>query len=99
MTIVTMPDKLTLPLRPLRRQKPNREDDLAIKIAQINAQRGSFRNVTEAGLLAEIEAARAAGKSEADLAAEAKARVNEDEDEKRAEKLIKSRLEISQFAM
>ncbi|WEW59203.1 RNA polymerase II mediator complex subunit [Emydomyces testavorans] len=90
-----MPRSFTLPLRPLREQD-NRKDDLAIKIAQINAQRGSFRNVTEAGLRAEIEAARAAGKREAETA---DVETGEDEEQNKAEKLFKSRLEISQFAM
>ncbi|KMP07084.1 hypothetical protein CIRG_06765 [Coccidioides immitis RMSCC 2394] len=90
-----MSNSFTLPLRPAR-QKANREDDLAVKIAQINAQKGSFRDVTEASLLAEIEAARAVGDGEAEAV---DVKTGEDEEENREEKLFKSRLEISQFAM
>ncbi|EEP77945.1 predicted protein [Uncinocarpus reesii 1704] len=90
-----MSERLTLPLRPTQ-QRAHREDDLAIKIAQINAQRGSFRDVTEASLLAEIEAARTAGENEDE---EVDMRKSEDEEQNREEKLFRSRLEISQFAM
>ncbi|KAL1851464.1 RNA polymerase II mediator complex subunit [Paecilomyces lecythidis] len=50
-----MSNSFTLPLRPAV-EKAAREDALPIRIAQINAQRGSFRNVTEESLQAEIEA-------------------------------------------
>ncbi|KAI5309756.1 RNA polymerase II mediator complex subunit [Ascosphaera atra] len=64
-----MSGSLTLPLRPLSRRKKQQtptdanapdydQHDLALQIAQINAQRGSFRNVTEAALKEEIEQAK-----------------------------------------
>ncbi|KAI1942708.1 RNA polymerase II mediator complex subunit [Ophidiomyces ophidiicola] len=90
-----MTESFTLPLRSLR-QKQKPEDDLAIKIAQINAQRGSFRNVTEASLLAEIEAAR---NVEEDAVGSSAAEALEEDEQSREEKLFKCRAEISQFAM
>lgn len=46
---------LLLPLRPPSAKKPS-ADSLQFQIHQINAQRGSFRNITEDSLREEIEA-------------------------------------------
>ncbi|KAB8264662.1 mediator of RNA polymerase II transcription subunit 17 [Aspergillus pseudonomiae] len=50
-----MSDSFNLPLRPLT-EKRERPDPLPVEIAQINAQYGSFRDVTEDSLRAKIEA-------------------------------------------
>jgi mediator of RNA polymerase II transcription subunit 17 len=50
-----MSESFSLPLRPLT-EKPERPDRLPVEIAQINAQYGSFREVTEDSLRAKIEA-------------------------------------------
>ncbi|KAL1954713.1 hypothetical protein VTO42DRAFT_766 [Malbranchea cinnamomea] len=93
-----MSDSFTLPLRPLR-PKPEKKDTLALQIAQINAQRGSFRNVTEAGLLAEIEALRAAGRDPDDPNEALLQKQDEDKEVNRQKQLFKSRAEILEFAM
>jgi mediator of RNA polymerase II transcription subunit 17 len=48
-----MADPLLLPLRPSVVTSPTK-DSLQVRIAQINKQKGAFRYVTEASLLAEI---------------------------------------------
>ena len=88
-----------LPLRP-QKAKGSKKDNLPIRIAQINAQRGSFRNITEQSLQEEINAQKEKSK-----------RGDEDEDEKfneenknevdateRHDLLYKKRAEIIQFA-
>ncbi|KAL3443781.1 RNA polymerase II mediator complex component SRB4 [Aspergillus insuetus] len=91
-----MADSFTLPLRPVI-EKRDRPDSLPLDIAQINAQWGSFRELSEASLREKIEADK-----DKDLWAE------EDEVEKetadldtseRMEQLYKRRAEIIQFAL
>lgn len=88
---------LSLPLRPVRKA-PEKKDDLPLRIAQINAQRGGFRNVTEAGLQAEIDALRAAGRDPSDPEESLDEKTG-DEEANRQEELFKSRAEILDFAM
>ncbi|KAK2753325.1 RNA polymerase II mediator complex subunit [Onygenales sp. PD_40] len=90
-----MSDSFTLPLRP-HGQKSAEPDALPIRIAQINAQRGSFRNVSEQSLQEEIDARRAAGR-DADETDEAEAQDAKPAD--RLEQLYKSRGEIVDFAI
>ncbi|OAX84339.1 hypothetical protein ACJ72_01282 [Emergomyces africanus] len=93
-----MEQSFSIPLRPII-QKPAAEPDLLpIRIAQINAQRGSFRNVTEQSLLEEVDAQRALGaeRSEAEENEEAKERDVIATD--RLEQLFKNRAEIVDFA-
>lgn len=91
----TPADSLTIPLRPLI-EKRDRPDTLPVEIAQINAQWGSFRDVSEGSLRAKLE-------EEQD-----KDGMNEDEGDKsagevdsteRLEQLYKRRAEITQFAL
>ena len=93
-----MVDSFTLPLRPPPEQD-ERPDTLPIEIAQINDQWGSFREVNEDVLRAEIADREKAG----DISPEE----NEDIDRQdpadidvteRREQLYKRRLEITQFA-
>lgn len=92
---------LTLPLRP-QVDKGTKKDSLPIRIAQINAQRGSFRNITEQSLQDEIEAlkekrkgAEAGGEEEE---GDGEDKVTELDDTERHELLYKRRAEIAQFA-
>ena len=89
-------DSFTLPLRPVRKKR-EKPDTLALRIAQINAQRGSFRNVTEAGLREEIEALKAAGRDPNEPVEEKAGAADDGED--RQEKLLRSRGEMLEFAM
>ena len=50
-----MADQLSLPLQAWPAKDPN-ENSLPYLISRINAQRGSFRNITEESLQEEIEA-------------------------------------------
>lgn len=90
-----MADSFALPLRPLR-QKAEKPDTLPLRIAQINAQRGSFRDVTEQGLLEEIETQRISGKEEAEPS-----HVDDGEHEApdKEKELFASRAEMIEFAM
>lgn len=92
---------LMLPLRP-QKTKTTKKDNLPIRIAQINAQRGSFRNITEQSLQEEITAHKEKSKDKASENEE-----EEDQDEKnvnevdateRQDLLYKKRAEIIQFA-
>jgi hypothetical protein len=87
-----MPDSFTLPLRPIK-PKADQRDTLALRIAQINAQYGSFRNVTEASLQAEIDA-----EQHPDESVDQKPPEKESLDT-RQEELFKSRSEILEAAM
>lgn len=89
-----MSKSFTLPLRPPVEKGP-REDKLPIRIAQINAQRGSFRNVTEEDLKAEIEAQK---KGEEHKDDEGKESTDVDTTE-RLDLLYKRRADITQFAL
>ena len=91
-----MSDSFTLPLRPPKKNTP-KKDDLPLRIAQINAQRGGFRNVTEDDLVAEIAAIRAAGRNPNDPEEGVSAR--KEDEANRQEELFKSRAEILDFAM
>lgn len=91
-------ESFTLPLRPVR-QKTEKPDTLALRIAQINAQRGSFRNVTEAGLRAEIDALKAAGRDPNEPVDEKDVKRDEGEELDRQERLLRSRGEMLEFAM
>jgi hypothetical protein len=97
---------LTLPLRP-QVNKNAKKDSLPIRIAQINAQRGSFRNITEQSLQNEIEVlkekrkgAEAGGGEEEEEEEEkdGEEKVAELDDTERHELLYKRRAEIAQFA-
>ncbi|PGG99019.1 hypothetical protein AJ79_08718 [Helicocarpus griseus UAMH5409] len=90
-----MAESFSLPLRAVG-QKATEPDPLPIRIAQINAQRGSFRNVTEQSLQEEIDAQRAAG---VDAQEVAEAESEEVKPSDRLEQLFKSRAEIVEFAM
>lgn len=95
---------LTLPLRP-QVHKGAKKDTLPVRIAQINAQRGSFRNITEQSLQDEIAALKE--KRKAAGAGEGEEEEEKDEGEEKAEELdeterhellYKRRAEIAQFA-
>ncbi|KAF7165143.1 hypothetical protein CNMCM6106_001383 [Aspergillus hiratsukae] len=91
-----MADRFTLPLRPLTEER-DWPDPLPVEIAQINAQWGSFRDVSEETLRAKIEEEKSQEYA-----------IDEDEGEgagaeldttERLDQLYKRRAEISQFAM
>ncbi|KAE8395074.1 RNA polymerase II mediator complex component SRB4 [Aspergillus alliaceus] len=89
-----MSDSFSLPLRPLT-EKPERPDPLPVEIAQINAQYGSFREVTEDSLRAKIEA----DKDKDPWAEEESDNASGDEDTKeRLDQLYKRRVAIIEFA-
>ncbi|KAJ9325365.1 hypothetical protein DTO027B5_7370 [Paecilomyces variotii] len=88
-----MSSSFTLPLRPTV-EKGAREDALPIRIAQINAQRGSFRNVTEESLKAEIEAQKNGVERKEDDSKESDVDATE-----RIDLLYKRRADITQFAL
>ncbi|RAL14103.1 mediator of RNA polymerase II transcription subunit 17 [Aspergillus homomorphus CBS 101889] len=91
-----MSDSFTLPLRPLL-EKRERPDTLPQEIAQINAQWGSFRDVTEESLRAKIEEEKNRDPwAEEDEIDKATADVDTAE---RMDQLYKRRAEITQFAM
>lgn len=92
---------LMLPLRP-QKAKSSKKDNLPVRIAQINAQRGSFRNITEQSLQEEITAQKEKSKGklgdEAEEEEENEGNVNEVDATERQELLYKKRAEIIQFA-
>ncbi|EQL30571.1 hypothetical protein BDFG_06965 [Blastomyces dermatitidis ATCC 26199] len=94
---VKMEESFPLPLRPFIQKSAREPDSLPIRIAQINSQRGSFRNVTEQSLQAEIDAqrARAAAGLEAEETEETESQEVKSTD--RLEQLFKSRAEIVDF--
>lgn len=99
---------LKLPLKP-HKTKTAQKDNLPIRIAQINAQRGSFRNISEQSLQDELQSQKQKSKNKNKLGAEEDT-VDENEkdgDNKTAqevdatehqEQLYKKRAEIIQFA-
>ncbi|KAK2759999.1 RNA polymerase II mediator complex subunit [Arachnomyces sp. PD_36] len=89
-----MADSFPLPLRPTAKPDSTK-NSLPIRIAQINNQRGSFRNVTEQSLLEEIEAAKARGSLEEEENLDF---TDKDDAPDRQEQLMKSRTEIMEFA-
>ncbi|EFR05457.1 RNA polymerase II transcription subunit 17 mediator [Nannizzia gypsea CBS 118893] len=89
-----MSDSFSLPLRPVRK-KTDEPDTLPIRIAQINAQRGSFKDVTEESLSQEIASLRESGKQEPDIQ-ETEDSGNDAED--REQRLFTSRSEMLEFA-
>ena len=91
-------DTLMLPLRP-QQKKGDKKDNLPIRIAQINAQRGSFRNITEESLQEEIKAQKEKGKDKkAEAEEEIRNNAAEPDATERYELLYKRRAEIIQFA-
>ncbi|KAF7585511.1 RNA polymerase II mediator complex subunit [Aspergillus hancockii] len=90
-----MSDSFSLPLRPLT-EKTERADRLPVEIAQINAQYGSFREVTEEGLRAKIEADKNKDPW-SDEEGGSKESADEDSTE-RLDQLYKRRAAITQFA-
>ncbi|GIC94562.1 mediator of RNA polymerase II transcription subunit 17 [Aspergillus udagawae] len=91
-----MADKFNLPLRPLI-EKRDRPDPLPLEIAQINAQWGSFRNVSEESLRAKIEEEKS--KEYTIEEEEAEGAGAELDTTERLDQLYKRRAEIIQFAM
>ena len=92
-----MGDSFTLPLRPVAEAR-QQNDTLPIAIAQINSQWGSFRDVSEASLRAEIAAER--DEETAPETKDDKADPTADLDStERLEQLYKRRTDITQFAM
>ncbi|OJD12173.1 hypothetical protein AJ78_07185 [Emergomyces pasteurianus Ep9510] len=90
-----MEQSFFLPLRPIIQRPAAEPDRLPIQIAQINAQHGSFRNVTEQSLREEVDAQQALGR-EAEETEDAKSQDAKPTD--RLEKLFKNRAEIVDFA-
>ncbi|KAB8211599.1 mediator of RNA polymerase II transcription subunit 17 [Aspergillus parasiticus] len=91
-----MSDSFNLPLRPLT-EKRERPDPLPVEIAQINAQYGSFRDVTEDSLRAKIEADK---NKDPWLDEEENDNASADEDTtERLDQLYKRRAAITQFAL
>ncbi|KAL2869104.1 mediator of RNA polymerase II transcription subunit 17 [Aspergillus lucknowensis] len=91
-----MAESFKLPLRPII-EKRDRPDSLPRDIAQINAQWGSFRELSEAGLREKIEADKRKDQwAEED---EADTRAAELDDSDRKEQLYKRRAEIIQYAL
>lgn len=90
-----MADSFSLPLRSVTKSDSTK-NSLPVRIAQINSQRGSFRNVTEQSLQEEIETAKARGSVEEDE--ELNRTGDEDDAPDRQEQLMKSRTEIMEFA-
>ncbi|QSS67027.1 RNA polymerase II mediator complex component Srb4 [Histoplasma capsulatum] len=99
-----MEESFPLPLRPLIEKPATEPDSLPIRIAQINGQRGSFRNVTETSLQEEIHAERARnatgveGEEEEEEEEEEEVESREAKSADRLEQLFKSRAEIIDFA-
>ncbi|GAQ10081.1 mediator of RNA polymerase II transcription subunit 17 [Aspergillus lentulus] len=89
-------DKFTLPLRPLI-EKRDRPDPLPLEIAQINAQWGSFRDVSEESLRAKIEEEKS--KEYTTEEEEGEGAGAELDTTERLDQLYKRRAEIIQFAM
>jgi mediator of RNA polymerase II transcription subunit 17 len=91
-----MADSFTLPLRPVI-EKRDRPDSLPRDIAQINAQWGSFRELSEASLREKIEADKNKDPwAEEDEVEKETADLDTSE---RKEQLYKRRAEIIQFAL
>lgn len=94
-----MEESFPLPLRPLIEKSATEPDSLPIRIAQINGQRGSFRNVTETSLQEEIRAERARNAAGVEGREEEEAvESQEAKSADRLEQLFKSRAEIVDFA-
>ncbi|GFF84954.1 mediator of RNA polymerase II transcription subunit 17 [Aspergillus udagawae] len=91
-----MADKFNLPLRPLI-EKRDRPDPLPLEIAQINAQWGSFRDVSEESLRAKIEEEKS--KEYTIEEEEAEGAGAELDTTERLDQLYRRRAEIIQFAM
>ncbi|GFF48012.1 mediator of RNA polymerase II transcription subunit 17 [Aspergillus udagawae] len=91
-----MAEKFNLPLRPLI-EKRDRPDPLPLEIAQINAQWGSFRDVSEESLRAKIEEEKS--KEYTIEEEEAEGAGAELDTTERLDQLYKRRAEIIQFAM
>ncbi|KAL4890641.1 mediator of RNA polymerase II transcription subunit 17 [Aspergillus ambiguus] len=91
-----MPDSLSLPLRPLI-DKREHQDSLPVEIAQINAQWGSFRDVTEDNLRAKIEVEKNKAPWAEDDESDGQSTADVDASE-RLDRLYKRRAEITQFA-
>ncbi|GFG25363.1 mediator of RNA polymerase II transcription subunit 17 [Aspergillus udagawae] len=91
-----MAEKFNLPLRPLI-EKRDRPDPLPLEIAQINAQWGSFRDVSEENLRAKIEEEKS--KEYTIEEEEAEGAGAELDTTERLDQLYKRRAEIIQFAM
>lgn len=91
-----MNGSFSLPLRPSLPQTKKQNETLPLEIAQINAQYGSFREITEQGLQDQLEAYRTSGREIED---EDKTDSSSDRPSERTEQLFKSRLEILDFAM
>jgi mediator of RNA polymerase II transcription subunit 17 len=90
-----MADSFNLPLRPVI-EKRDRPDSLSRDIAQINAQWGSFRELSEASLREKIEADKNKDPWEEDEVEKEAADLDTSE---RLEQLYKRRAEIIQFAL
>lgn len=88
---------LMLPLRP-QKAKSSKKDNLPIRIAQINAERGSFRNITERSLQEEIKTQKEKSKEERAEEEQNEENVNGVDATERQELLYKKRAEIIQFA-
>lgn len=97
-----MSDSFSLPLRPLG-TKQNKTDTLPIEIAQINAQWGSFRDVSEAGLRDQIAEEKNKDTESNEQEQEEKDTDNDStadmDTTERLEQLYKRRTEITQFAL
>lgn len=92
-----MPDSLSLPLRPLI-DKREHQDSLPVEIAQINAQWGAFRDVSEDSLRAQIEADKHKDPWAEDEESDGQSAADVDTSE-RLEQLYKRRAEITNFAL
>jgi hypothetical protein len=90
-----MDNSFMLPLRPPV-DKRDHKDTLPVRIAQINTQRGSFRNVTEQSLQAEIDCQKEKGDVSDDEGCETKP--TEVDATEHLELLYKRRAEIMQSA-
>lgn len=88
-----MADSFSLPLRPMI-ERQDHQDTLPVEIAQINAQWGSFRDVTEEKLRAKIEE----GKGDAISEGDEDNKPTDVDSTERVEELYKRRAEITQFA-
>lgn len=93
-----MEESFPLPLRPFIQKSAAEPDSLPIRIAQINAQRGSFRNVTEQSLQEEIDAQRALEAAGGEAEEKGEVESEEVKPTDRLEQLFKSRAEIIDFA-
>lgn len=84
-----------LPLRPVV-SGTGKKDMLPVRIAQINAQRGSFRSVTEQSLQDELQARKEKGDESDGESAMAPSEIDASD---RQETVYKRRAEILQFAV